>query len=157
MKGYKEIILQVGDIYKWLDDQRIGRGPTAGVCEVCGKCCDFKTYGHRLYVATPEMVYFADKLGSRDFRQMTTGRCPYQFDGKCTVYPYRFAGCRIFCCKGEAGFQSDLTEAAVKKFRAICEKFQIPYRYIELVEALKDVLVNIGQSADIPSAGGRAD
>jgi len=68
---------------------------------------------------------------------MAGGRCPWQIDGKCSVYQHRFAGCRIFCCKGNADFQSDLTESALKKFKALCEKFQIPYRYVDLPTALK--------------------
>jgi hypothetical protein len=179
----REIITRVGDIYKWLDEQLAGQ---KAVCEICGRCCDFKAFDHRLYVTTPEMMFFADKIGSPnitghfiiakmacatvipaeagiqklDFnaipstkpiltatngdyemasKKMTIGRCSYQVDGKCTVYKYRFAGCRIFCCKGDADFQSELTEAAVKKFKALCEKFQIPYRYVDLPTALKEL------------------
>ena len=156
MAENKEIIRQVGDIYKWLDEQLISQNALAGVCSICGKCCDFQTYDHRLYVTTPEMTYFADKLAGSNViasdlssvaiakeeakqsqtLEMTTGRCPYQQGGKCTVHPYRFAGCRIFCCKGDPAFQSELTEAVIKKFKAICEKFQIPYRYVDLPTVL---------------------
>jgi hypothetical protein len=66
-----------------------------------------------------------------------TCRCPYQVDGKCTVYPHRFAACRIFCCKGNAGFQSELTETVLKKFKALCDEFNIPYRYEDLPTALR--------------------
>jgi Fe-S-cluster containining protein len=138
MTRHKEIVRQVGDIYKWLDEQLVADGAKAGVCNVCGKCCDLEAYGHRLYVTTPEMMFFADKLGVENIKKMATGRCPYQLDGKCTVYPYRFAGCRIFCCKGDAGFQSELTETAVKKFKALCEEFRIPYRYVDLPTALNN-------------------
>ena len=159
----KEIIRQVGHIYEWLDEQLNANNVKAGVCGICGKCCDFESYDHRLYVTTPEMIYFADKLTGSDViasaakqshtersaepvsetltkNKMPTGRCPYQVNGKCTVYPYRFAACRIFCCKADADFQSDLTETAVKKFKMLCEKFQIPYRYVDLPTALKSVV-----------------
>ena len=131
----------MGDIYQWLDEQLAGQ---KAVCEICGRCCDFKAFDHRLYVTTPEIVYFADKIGSRNIKQMVSGRCSYQADGKCTVYKYRFAGCRIFCCKGDAGFQSELTEAVLKKFKALCEEFRIPYRYVDLPAALKDFLTTEG-------------
>src|SRR4030042_1098154 len=126
----KEIVSRVGKIYKWLDDQTCDKNAKAGACDACCKCCDFESYGHRLYVTTPEILYLADKLGSSDFKQMTTGRCSYQVDGKCDIYRYRFAACRIFCCKGNAEFQSELAEVAIKKFKAICEEFRIPYRYV---------------------------
>jgi hypothetical protein len=54
------------------------------------------------------------------------------------VHAYRFSGCRIFCCKGDATFQSELTEAAIKKFKALCDELKIPYRYLELPVALKE-------------------
>ncbi|MGA2172865.1 MAG: hypothetical protein ABSG82_07640 [Sedimentisphaerales bacterium] len=149
MKANKEIIRQVGRIYDWLDEQLIiAQNTLAGVCDVsrkghqtaCGKCCDFQMYDHRLYVTTPEMLFFIDKLGVENIKEMAGGRCPYQMNTKCTVHPYRFAGCRIFCCKADPAFQSVLTEAVIKKFKTICDEFQIPYRYVDLPTALKDFL-----------------
>ncbi len=63
-------------------------------------------------------------------------RCPYNIGGKCTIYEYRFAGCRIFCCKADADFQSRLSESALEKFKSICTEFRIPYRYNDLPTAL---------------------
>jgi hypothetical protein len=67
---------------------------------------------------------------------MTTSRCPYNVDGRCTVYEYRFAGCRIFCCKGDADFQGALSESAVNKFKSICTDFHVPYQYADLPNVL---------------------
>jgi Fe-S-cluster containining protein len=149
----KEVIRQVREIYKWLDEQLIAQNTLAVVCDACGKCCDFESFGHRLFVTTPEILYFADKVGIQNIKQMTChgvgdvrvnpdidqpGRCSYQIDNKCSVYDYRFAACRIFFCKGNADFQSDLTETAVKKFKMLCEEFQIPYRYVDLPTALNN-------------------
>jgi len=140
MRKNKEIIARVSEIYKWIEEQQLANKEIAGSCEVCGKCCDFEQYDHRLYVTTPEIIYFVEKLGSANIKQMVGGRCCYQVDGKCSVHPYRFSGCRIFCCKGKAGFQSELTESAIKKFKALCAELQIPYRYLELPAALKSVI-----------------
>ena len=140
MRKNKEIIARVSEIYKWIEEQQLANKGIAGNCEVCGKCCDFERYDHRLYVTTPEIIYFVEKVGRANIKQMTDGRCCYQVDDKCGVHAYRFSGCRIFCCKGEAGFQSELTEAAIKKFKAICAELQIPYRYVELPAVLKDFL-----------------
>jgi Fe-S-cluster containining protein len=131
MKRNKEIIRRVEEIYKWLDEQITAHQEAAGKCKACGKCCDFETFGHRLFVTTPEMIYFRDKIGINNLKQMTTGKCSYQAGDKCTVYDFRFASCRIFCCKGDSRFQSDLTEAVIKKFKALCDEFKIPYRYTE--------------------------
>ncbi len=142
MKRNEEIIRRVEAIYKWLDEQISAHQDEAGKCEACGKCCDFDTFDHRLFVTTPEMIYFTEKIGSKNLKKMTTGRCSYQVEGKCTVYPFRFAGCRIFFCKGDSRFQSDLTEAVIKKFKALCDEFKIPYRYTEAgtLRRLEDLL-----------------
>ena len=138
MARHKKIIERVSEIYKWIEEQQLANKELAGCCAACGKCCDFEQYDHRLYVTTPEIIYFVEKLGLANIRQMTTGQCSYQIDGECGVHAYRFSGCRIFCCKGEAAFQSELTEAVLKKFKALCDELQIPYRYVDLPAALKE-------------------
>jgi Fe-S-cluster containining protein len=141
-KDNEKIIARVSEIYKWIEDQQLANKGLAGQCDACGKCCDFEQYGHRLFVTTPEIIYFVEKFGRANIKQMAEGRCCYQVDGKCSVYAYRFSGCRIFCCKGNAGFQSELTEAVIKKFKVLCAELQIPYRYVELPVALKIAVKN---------------
>lgn len=130
------LLKRVAEVYDWLDLQIHKNSALAGLCDACGKCCDFKGFDHQLFVTTPEMMYLAAEIGTESIKAMTTNHCPYQTDNKCTVYKFRFAGCRIFCCKGDADFQSRLSEMALKKFKFICEQFQIPYRYIDLPAAL---------------------
>jgi hypothetical protein len=103
---------------------------------MCGKCCDFDNFDHRLFVTTPELMYLAAKLGAEGVMPMKTGRCPYNHDGKCTIYENRFAGCRIFCCKGDADFQSRLSESAVQKFKLASAEFGVPYKYLDLPAGL---------------------
>jgi len=135
-KANTRLLRKVAEIYDWLDSQIRRHSNLASRCDVCGKCCDFKGFDHQLFVTTPELMYLAAKLGTESIKPMTTNRCSYQTDNKCTVYKFRFAGCRIFCCKGNADFQSRLSEMALKKFKAICVQFQIPYRYVDLPTAL---------------------
>ncbi len=54
----------------------------------------------------------------------------------CTVYEHRFAGCRIFCCKGNKDFQSGLSESALRELKSICEELDIPCRYTDLATSL---------------------
>jgi hypothetical protein len=133
-----EIAGAVAEVYEWIDSQI---GQTASQCEACGKCCDFEDYDHRLFVTGAELIYFAAKIGPKKIKPMPAGRCPYNIDGECTVYPYRFGGCRIFSCKGDKDFQSRLSEQAVEKFKAICEEFHIPYRYTDLATALNKATI----------------
>jgi Fe-S-cluster containining protein len=130
------LIEKVAEIYDWLDVQVRRCGELAGACKSCGNCCDFDGFDHHLFVTPPELMYLAANLGAENIKPMPTSRCPYNIGGRCTVYEYRFAGCRIFCCNGDADFQSGLSESALKKLKSVCTKFQIPYRYTDLASAL---------------------
>jgi Fe-S-cluster containining protein len=151
-KANRRLVQEVTEIYNWLDLQISEQSNLAGRCDACGRCCDFKGFDHRLFVTTPELLYLAANVGAENIdpphvwriKPMTTNSgstllttgCPYNVDDKCTIYKFRFAGCRIFCCKGDADFQSQLSEMALKKFKSICEQFLIPYRYVDLATAL---------------------
>ena len=123
-----QIIEEVEAVYRWLDEQLAKMDSS---CRACGNCCDFESFGHKLYVTTPELIHFQHHLGS-DIKEMSTGVCPYRIDGKCTVYPYRFSGCRIFSCKGDAEKENALYEQAISKFKSLCERINIPYHYVYL-------------------------
>jgi hypothetical protein len=135
-KTNNQLTEKVAEIYSGLDLQIRESGDSAGVCKACGRCCDFSQFEHRLFVTTPELMYLAAKLGAENVKPMTSSRCPYNTDGKCTIYEYRFAGCRIFCCRGDADFQSSLSESTLKEFKSICTELQVPYRYAALSGAL---------------------
>jgi Fe-S-cluster containining protein len=135
---YRRIVAEVADLYDWIDSQLTQNAQRVGSCRACGACCDFAAYDHRLFVTPLELTYLAAKLNTPQLKRMTGGRCPYQHDSRCTVHEHRFAACRIFCCKGNSSFQSELSEAAVKRLKAICEKLGIPYRYQDLSTALSD-------------------
>jgi Fe-S-cluster containining protein len=130
----EELLHEVTEIYDWLDSHISEK--LSGKCDACGRCCDFIAFDHRLYVTVPELLYLAAKLNVDTLKPMLTGRCPYNSEGKCTVYKYRFSGCRIFNCKADPNVQSDLSEAALEKLKAICIKYKIPYSYMDLASAL---------------------
>jgi len=138
---------KIDEVYDWLDRQIRGNSNLAGACTKCGKCCDFDSFDHHLFVTTPEVMYLAEHSGAERQKPMTIGRFPYNIDGKCTIYPSRFASCRIFQCRTDTDFQNRLSELAVKKFKSICTEFQISYRYIDLETALNNLAINICQPA----------
>ena len=123
-----QLIQEVDAIYQWLDEQLAEMDSS---CRACGDCCDFESFGHKLYVTTPELLYFQYHLGE-PVRAMTADVCPYRIDGQCTVYPYRFSGCRIFSCKGDTEKENALCEQAISKFKTLCDKHRIPYNYVYL-------------------------
>ena len=133
-----KLLKRVAEIYEWLDQQVRDNSDLAGVCDVCGKCCDFEYFDHRLFVTPPELMYLAANLCDEKLKAMPTSRCPYHLDGKCAIHEYRFAGCRIFSCKGDADFQSRLSESTLKKLKSLCTEFQIAYHYTDLATALNN-------------------
>lgn len=132
----RRLLAEVAEIYDWLDLQIHDSAKLAGQCKICGACCDFAVYDHRLFVTPPELMYLAANLGDENIRPMLTSRCPYNINGRCDIYKYRFAGCRIFCCGADKEFQSRLSESVLKKFKSLCTQLHIPYRYSDLAAAL---------------------
>ncbi len=131
-----QLLNKVAEIYEWLDEQIRLSDDLVVRCDGCGRCCDFESFDHRLFVTPPELMYLAANLGAEKHKAMPSSRCPYNIAGRCTIYEYRFAGCRIFCCKGDTDFQNILSESALEKFKSLCNEFQIGYRYSELATAL---------------------
>jgi hypothetical protein len=146
MKNKGKLLERVAEVYKWLEEQINKKVSSDENCAACGRCCNFTDFDHGLFVSTPEIIYFREKVG-RETRPMTTGQCPYNINGKCMIYENRFAGCRIFFCMAEVDFQNQLSESALRKFKEICLEFKIPYRYMDLQTALNDGLANIYRSA----------
>ena len=138
MNERTQIIQEVEAIYRWVDEQVELLDQS---CHACGECCDFERFGHRLYVTTPELMHFQHAVGP-DIKDMSGGVCPYRIDGKCTVYTFRFSGCRIFSCKGDTEKQNALCEQAVKKFKILCDAYSIPYHYVYLKSGLEMLLKN---------------
>jgi len=126
------LLSDISTLYQRLDEQIARMGQ---FCQACGHCCDFESFGHRLYLTTPELLYFAHHVG-HPLKPMTGGVCPYRIDGQCSVYPFRFAGCRIFQCKGDPTRQGDLSEAAITQFKHLCDTHQLAYRYMDLKTAV---------------------
>ena len=127
-----KIANEVADIYFQLD-KKIEE--YSADCSACGRCCDFTSFGHKLFVSSPEVVYLSRNV---DIKPMPIDRCPYQADNKCTIHAHRFAACRIFFCKADEDFQSKLSEQTLKKLKLLCTKFNLPYRYTDLATALNN-------------------
>ncbi len=134
----QEIVDAVGGLYSRLE---VNLSSSPMPCKACGQCCDFESFGHRLFLTSPELIYFQVGLtqNSIPLLPMTTGVCPYRKDSKCSVYPWRFAGCRIFNCTGDAELQSRLSEQAIDQMKNLCQQYDLPYRYLDLKTALNEV------------------
>lgn len=136
MTNDSRMVEEIALLYEWLDQLLAMHQEEAGDCSACGKCCDFDAYGHRLYVTHAEMLYFSSKMGQRGLRPMRSGQCPYMEQGRCSVHPYRFSGCRIFGCRGDVEFQNQLTEQTLNEIKSLCDEMDIPYEYMDIRQAL---------------------
>lgn len=122
---------QVAQIYAWLDENIKNLDLN---CSACGKCCNFDSFGHKLFITTPELLYFYENV--KPLRKMTGQSCPYMENKKCTARDFRFAACRIFFCKADTEKKNKLSEQTIEKFKALCDEFDLPYRYVDLATAL---------------------
>ena len=134
LASVRAMLAEVETIYQELD-ATLARCDSSEPCRACGDCCDFEAFGHCLYITTPELLFFALHLDT-SLLPMTGGVCPYRVEGRCSAYSIRFAGCRIFQCKGNAAMQSDLTETTLTQLKSLCTQHNVPYRYMDLKTAL---------------------
>ena len=143
-------------LYAELDAAVAARGPT---CWTSGKCCDFGSYGHRLYVTALEIAWF---LGQADVNATTQAGgtstvgtltlrlpqlsskdgddvCPYQVDKLCTTHTIRPLGCRVFFCqRGTEDWQQDLYESFLDRLRVLHDDHGIAYRYLDWMAGLRE-------------------
>ena len=124
----------VEEVYLWIESQGIEHA-----CTGCGDCCNFTEYDHLLFVTGVELIHFADSVGKENIKPMKNGICPYREEGKCTVYTNRFAGCRIFSCRGDGDLHSQLTGKALAQLKSIHQSFAIGYKYVDLATGLKNI------------------
>lgn len=123
---------EVQQIYGWIDEQLSGL--PAPACLRCGRCCDLKDYGHRLFVTSLEWTYFCQHSCTARIVQLKPGACPFNDKGLCKVYEHRFAGCRIFHCNLDKDLQSALCEAVIGRLKGLCRQYSIDYWYKDLFD-----------------------
>lgn len=127
----------VDEVYRWIESQGIEH-----TCTGCGDCCNFTEFDHLLFVTSVELIHFAESIGRKNIKPMQNGICPYMEQGKCTVYKSRFAGCRIFQCKGSDEQQGEVMEKALAKLKQIGEEFGVDYSYTNLARGLESLIEN---------------
>ena len=130
-------IAAVDALYAALDTRIAARQPR---CTNRGLCCRFTTFGHKLFVTPVELAYFIAKTTRRPSAEADPGSCPYQADGRCPAREARPTGCRVFFCEeASQAWQSPETEATLDEIKALHARFDLPYAYVEWLEALRIV------------------
>jgi Fe-S-cluster containining protein len=110
------------------------------VCLNRGACCRFDTFGHRLYVTTIELAWFARGRSGAWKAPGEGGSCPYQEGGLCTAREHRPLGCRVFFCDPAAReWQGPEYEGFLSRLKTLGDELGVEYRYVEWLSALGEL------------------
>lgn len=104
----------------------------APVCDLSGRCCRFKEYGHRLYISRPEAELLLQN-GLPEGAQVNDAGCPFQIGQLCTARELRPFGCRVYFCDPKyAGQAEELTEEYLARLKSLHASTNTPWDYAEL-------------------------
>ncbi len=133
----QEIIQQVNDIYQDIAGYIESVMPD---CSSCGRCCDFGSYGHRLYATTLEMlVFFHFSRSVKPFGSIDQDKCIYRDKAGCSMYEGRTAGCRIFYCRDFPDeLQNEIYEQVMERLKCLHNQYGAVYYYADLTWWLKN-------------------
>jgi Fe-S-cluster containining protein len=95
---------------------------------------------HLLYVSTGELSLLSQVPPSArpPYRRL---HCPYQVGPRCTAYDRRPLGCRVFSCQDRpAAWRQAVYEEFHLAIRQLHDGHRLPYRYVELTAALREIL-----------------
>lgn len=107
------------------------------VCLSSGKCCNFRKHEHILVVTGLEALWVwrktARTLGSSAAdAARSAGVCGFLSGSLCTIHSVRPTGCRTyFCDRGEASWQSLLSERLHQSIISLHTEHKLPYLYAE--------------------------
>jgi hypothetical protein len=124
----QQAIRALESLYRDLDRQL----PPAAGCKACGKCCHFKTCGHRLYASYLEYLFLIS-LSGRPERAFDEDQCGYQRGTVCIAREGRTLGCRTFFCSDPLQ-TAGVHERALGEIKRITTRFGLPWVYRPLGE-----------------------
>lgn len=108
-------------------------------CTQCGSCCNFKDFGHRLYISSLEFAYVSSHL--KCYKVHNLDVCPYMQNQLCSARNYRMLGCRTFFRlhqKKDEMQAQDLYEAYLKQLKKIYKDHEIPWEYKDFMVYVKE-------------------
>jgi hypothetical protein len=125
-------------LLKIYDDLAADIAAAAPVCELSGRCCRFREYGHTLFISRTEADLLLES-GLPENATIDEAGCPFQINGLCTARERRPLGCRVYFCdpvyagKGEA-----LTERYLARLKHLHEETGTPWEYRPLHRFLEE-------------------
>ncbi len=124
----------------------------APVCDLSGRCCRFKDYGHRLYLSRTEAELLLDE-GLPAGATISEDGCPFQQGPLCTAREKRPFGCRVFFCDPQYAGQAEvLSEKYLGELKALHQETNTPWEYGELYPYLQEWMLSANASGDTSAA-----
>ena len=129
--------LDLESVYAELEADLAALGPR---CQLSGRCCRFREYGHQLWTTRLELEYLLTKEGPPKAARSQAGSdgvCPWLREGQCSVRDHRMLGCRIFFC--DEAYESSmgpLYEKHHARIRELHRRHNVPYDYFEFLGGL---------------------
>lgn len=124
-------------IYAELESEIARAGP---VCELSGRCCRFKEYGHTLFISGPEADLLLEQ-GLPDSATADEAGCPFQVNGLCEARERRPFGCRVYYCDPNfAGKGELLSERYIARLKQLHEETGTRWVYRPLHRFLEEAL-----------------
>ena len=101
----------------------------APVCELSGRCCRFREYGHTLFISRPEAELLLEQ-GLPSDAPIDDGSCPYQIQGLCTARERRPLGCRLYYCDPKyEGVGEQISEQLISRLKTVHNQTETPWEY----------------------------
>lgn len=122
------------DLYASVDRDVAAAAP---VCNLSGRCCRFKEYGHTLFISRPEAGLLLEQPPPTS--DVDENTCPYQVHGLCTARERRPLGCRVyFCDPNYVGVGEAISERHVSALKRLHEQTGLSWEYRPLHEFLRE-------------------
>lgn len=122
-------------IYDALDADVRRAGP---VCDLSGRCCRFREYGHTLFISRTEAELLLEK-GIPEGAAIDDAGCPFQQGTICTARERRPLGCRVyFCDPGYAGRGEELSEQYIGQLKELHRAEDVDWDYRPLHHFLRE-------------------
>ena len=120
------------------NDLAVEIAAAAPVCDLSGRCCRFREYGHTLFVSRPE----AELLMEQPFPSnsvLDDSQCPFQVNNLCTARDRRPLGCRIyFCDPSYSETMINLSERYIARLKQLHDKTGTEWEYRPLHASIED-------------------
>jgi hypothetical protein len=115
----------------------------APVCELSGRCCRFKEFGHTLFLSRPEATLLLEQ-GLPENAVIDEAGCPFQIHGLCTARERRPLGCRVYYCDPKyAGVGENLSECYIDRLKQLHDESGTPWEYRPLHHFLSEAEATI--------------